>query len=103
MILSPCENIHDLFEPASRFDIVHGRSTALGRDFLTHIHPDVVAAPVMGQDHDILEIGQILRDLAFTGQLCAVSKPPIKANLVMTELRRACPGLRVCLVELDSR
>lgn len=99
LILSPCENIHEMFETSGDYLVVRGRSGALGADLLANLRPDVVAAPVMGQERDILEIGEMLGALRFDGILCAVSKPPIRADLVMEELRAACPGLRICLVE----
>lgn len=89
-----------MFEPAANYSIVRGRSVNLGADFIKSVNPDVIAAPVLGQDHDILEIAQTLRVLGFNGTLCAVSKPPIKADLVIAELRRACPGLNVCSVQI---
>lgn len=99
LILSPCENIPGMFEPTHRFHIVRARSISLGAELLGNIEPDVIVAPIVGQHHDILEVGEALRDLGFQGTLCAVSKPPIKAGLVMAELRNACPKLRVCLAE----
>lgn len=102
LILSPCENIHEMFEPARGYHVVRGKSASLSAEFIESVNPDVIAAPVMGPEHDIMEIAQTLRALGFRGTLCAVSKPPIRADLVIAELRRACPGLDLCSVQILS-
>lgn len=89
-----------MFEPADQYSIVRGRSANIGVEFIESIDPDVIVAPVLGQDHDILEIAQMLRACQFRGTLCAVSRPPIRADLVIAELRRACPGLTLCSVQI---
>lgn len=103
LILSPCENIHEMFEPTGRFTVVRGRAANLGAGMIANLQPDVIAAPVLGQDHDIFEIAHILSACRFGGTLCAVSRPPVRAGLVVAELRRAFPGLRIVSVTLGAR
>lgn len=99
LILSPCENLREIFLALHGHEVVYSRSVNLSAALLEQIAPDVIVAPVLGQDHDILDIAQSLRDLGFRGTLCGINHPYLHAPLVKAEVRAQCPQLRFQLIE----
>lgn len=99
LILSPCENLREIFSELQGHDVVSSLSVNLSAGLLEQVAPDVIVAPVLGRDHDILDVAQSLRDLGFRGTLCGINQPDLHAPLIKADVRARCPHLRFLLIE----
>lgn len=81
-----------------------GRATLVevDQDLLARLCPDVVLAPLMTQDFDILDLARRLRALGYRGRLRAYAPRIPDPHLVQREISAACPGLDFDLIVIDT-
>jgi hypothetical protein len=99
LVLSPCQILRAMMSAHANLDVVYSRSSTLGRALLKRLGPDLVLAPVLGREHDILEIAQRLHALGFQGVLYGINPPSLQAALVHADVSAQCPGLRFHLID----
>lgn len=69
---------------------------------LSRLCPDVVLAPLMTPEFDILDLARRLSALAFRGHLRAYAPRIPDPRLVQREIASACPGLDFDLIVVDA-
>jgi len=69
---------------------------------LSRLRPDMVLAPLMTPEFDILDLARRLSALAFRGQLRAYAQRIPDPRLVQREIASACPGLDFDLIVIGA-
>lgn len=87
--------ISALLPPA---EVALARLAELGAPLLAQQRPQLVITPLIGPETDALEVAAHLSDLAWSGELWVLSGPLPAPNVVIRELRRAGPGLKIRLL-----
>ena len=72
----------------------------LCKSMLANVRPDAIIAPLITADYDIVDLGILLEDLGYRGDLYALTRPLPRAELVILEVGAVCPRLNVRLLEL---
>lgn len=84
-----------------RRSVVAAHMSTVGPELMLRVGPQAVVSPLIARGWDILDLGLILADLKFRGTLYAHTRPLPRASLVLRELREACPGVDITLLEMD--
>jgi len=71
----------------------------LSRKMLETVRPDVIVAPLIAAEWDLVELGEVLEDLGYCGVICALSRPLPRGDLILGELGALYPGLTFRMVE----
>jgi len=72
----------------------------LSDTMLANVRPDAIVAPLITADYDIVDLGILLEELGYRGDLYALTRPLPRAELVILEVGAVCPRLNVRLLEL---
>lgn len=83
-----------------RQSIVLTQMRMLNAGMLQNIAPEAIVAPLITSVYDIVDLGLLLEDLGYTGDLYALTRPLPRAELVIREVSAACPRLTVRLLEI---
>lgn len=78
------------------------RYAALTRKLLEELRPDIVIAPLIAPDHDILDLALLLRNAGFAGALRAFSPPLPNCAIIRAEVAAISPHLDFDVIELPE-
>lgn len=82
--------------------VVHVRLAHLAARLLVDLAPDMVIAPLIARDGDVIDLGDRLAGAGYRGPVIVVSRPLPRAELVLREVGALYPGLALALVETDD-
>lgn len=80
--------------------IVYSHKDMLSKSMLSRIAPDIVVAPLIAHDWDIIDLATRLVELGYHKTLLVASKPLPRAHLVMSEVKSICPEIDLQLIEI---
>ncbi|MCB1400109.1 MAG: hypothetical protein KDJ82_09675 [Rhodobacteraceae bacterium] len=78
------------------------RYAEITRKFLDDLCPDIVIAPLIAQDHDILDLALLLRNTGFAGALRAFTRPLPNSAIIRAEVASIYPHLDFDVIELSG-
>lgn len=79
--------------------VIFTQQRMLSETMIATVAPDAVVCPLITAEWDIVDLGSQLETLGFRGTLFALTQPLPRAELVVREVRAACRGLAVELLE----
>jgi len=82
--------------------IVFARFDDVGAAMLARIAPDLILAPLMAPEFDILDLARRLTRCGYRGALRAMARQIPNPALVRAELAQLCPDLDFDLFEVDD-
>ncbi|MGB3179551.1 MAG: hypothetical protein WBA90_16890 [Albidovulum sp.] len=92
------ERVHEL--TGANFVVTTYRN--LDASMITRVMPNVILAPLLGQDFDILDLTSKLTGLGYTGVLQAITQPLPNPDAVAREISSHCTGIDFSLVVLEA-
>lgn len=87
---------------ATGAQVTIARFLVITQKMLTDLRPDIVVAPLIADDHDILDIAQMLTKAQFTGALRAFCNPLPNTAIICAEVAAINPLLDFEVIEMSG-
>ncbi len=100
LLIDAAEALSLMTPRRDRQSIILTQMRMLNSGMLQNIAPEAIVAPLITADYDIVDLGILLEDLGYAGDLYALTRPLPRAELVIREVGAACPRLTVRLLEI---
>lgn len=72
----------------------------LSRHVLETVQPEAILTPLIAQGWDLLDLGSFLLENGYHGQLCAVTQPLPRIEMVINEVSAHLPCLAISVIEV---
>jgi hypothetical protein len=100
LLIDAAEALQLLSPRPDRQAVVLTQMRMLSETMLKSVCPDAIVAPLITADYDIVDLGILLEELGYVGNLYAMTRPLPRAELVIREVGAVCPRLTVRLLEI---
>lgn len=74
----------------------------LSRHVLETVQPEAILTPLIAQGWDLLDLGSFLLANGYHGQLCAVTQPLPRIEMVINEVSAQLPCLAISVIEVPT-
>lgn len=82
--------------------VIITRYAMLDAAMIARVAPDCIAAPLMGDGFDIMELAQFLSGLGYANRLCILAPPLPNPGLILREVSAVAAALHPTLVMVDG-
>jgi hypothetical protein len=99
LIIDPARPLTSIAPFVETDELLYSRFDTLDAALLARVAPDLVLAPLIAAQFDILDLVPALDRMGYRGPVVIQTRPLPRADLVLGEIRALFPAQRLCLME----
>lgn len=100
LLLDPTRSLPELLRNIDGVSLTIARYSALDSNYLADCRPDMVLAPLVAKEFDVLDLTRRLREIGYAGALRAYCHPLPNVQLIRAEVRHIWPELDFDILEV---